>query len=493
MDNLKKQIKNKKIVASIKQQALSGIKWNSVAKITTDLLSVVQLMIVARYIDKADFGTMSIIHVVLGMVGMFTDLGMYAAMMHKQNITNDQYNSIYWFNWILNASIFVLVCIAAYPIAMFYNDVNLTHLICLAALGILLAPFGKIFHTIKQKNLEFSFISKIGIIGNALVFITTVLFCMLGFGIYALILPILIRGIFTAIVFSIAGRKQFRIAWHFNMSEIKDFFKIGIYDTGAQLMDYLSYKIDVILVGRLFGLEVLGLYNMGKELALKLMKIINPIINSVATPILSKLQNDPYKIKLNYSRILSFVGFINIPILIALSIFSDEVVNIFFSEKYTNAAIFVRILAFWGIFASIGNPAGNLVVARGRTDLSFKWTIVRFCCAPLAIYLASFFNVEAVAYSQVILHFVFFLIYWYMVIRPLTGMNLNEYVGSFSNSIVCAFVASVPTILFTANITLESQLLYLIIGCSIFAITYLTISYLTNKKLVNFFISLIKK
>ena len=28
------------------------------------------------------------------------------------------------------------------------------------------------------------------------------------------------------------------------MAEIKDFFKIGIYDTGAQLMDYISYKID---------------------------------------------------------------------------------------------------------------------------------------------------------------------------------------------------------------------------------------------------------
>lgn len=480
-------------MASIKQQALSGIKWNSVTKITTDLLSVVQLMIVARYIDKADFGTMSIIHVVLGMVGMFTDLGMYAAMMHKQNITNNQYNSIYWFNWILNASIFVLVCLAAYPVAMFYNDVNLTHLICLAALGILLAPFGKIFYTIKQKNLEFSFISKIGIIGNALVFLTTVLFCLLGLGIYALILPILIRGVFTAIVFSIAGRKQFKVQFHFNMAEIKDFFKIGIYDTGAQLMDYISYKIDVILVGRFFGLEVLGLYNMGKELALKVMKMISPIINSVATPILSKLQNEPDKIKFNYSRILSFVGFINIPILIALSIFSEEVVNIFFSEKYANAATFVRILAFWGIFASIGNPAGNLVVAKGRTDISFKWTIVRFICAPITIYIASFFEVEAIAYSQVILQLIFFLIYWYMMIRPLSGLNLFEYVGSFSNSIVCAAIASVPTLIFVMNITLESQLAYLIIGCAIFAVTYLTFSYLTNKKLVNFFISLIKK
>lgn len=480
-------------MAYIKQQALSGIKWNTVAKITRDLLSVVQLMIVARYIDKADFGTMSIIHVVMGMVGMFTDLGMYAAIMHKQNITNNQYNSLYWFNWFLNIFIFLIVCCIAYPVSLFYKDDRLIYLICLVSIRILLSPFGKIFVTLKQKNLEFSFISKVALFLNVLGFILTILFSVLNFKIYALILPSLITGTVGALIWSITGRSFFKVRFHYNFNEIKDFFKIGIYDTGAQLMDYLSYKIDVILVGRFFGLEVLGLYNMGKELALKVMKMISPIINSVATPILSKLQNEPDKIKFNYSRILSFVGFINIPILIALSIFSEEVVNIFFSEKYANAATFVRILAFWGIFASIGNPAGNLVVAKGRTDISFHWTIIRFLCAPITIYIASFFDVEAIAYSQVILQLIFFLIYWYMMIRPLSGLNLFEYVGSFSNSIICAAIASIPTLIFAMNVTLESQLAYLIIGCAIFALTYLTFSYLTNKKLVNFFISLIKK
>jgi O-antigen/teichoic acid export membrane protein len=277
------------------------------------------------------------------------------------------------------------------------------------------------------------------------------------------------------------------------MSEIKDFFKIGIYDTGAQLMDYISYKIDVILVGRLFGLEVLGLYNMGKELAMKVMKVINPIINSVTIPILAKLQNEPEKIKINYSRIISIIAFINIPVLIALSIFSEEVVNIFFSEKYTSAATFVRILAFWGIFASIGEPAGNLVIAKGRTDIKFIWTIVRFVCAPITIYIASFFNVNAVAYSQVILQLFFFFIYWYIMIKPLSGLNILEYVASFSNSIICAVIASIPTLIFVINVVIEQQLIYLIIGCGIFAITYLIFTYLTNKKLINFFFSIIKK
>ena len=80
-----------------------------------------------------------------------------------------------------------------------------------------------------------------------------------------------------------------------------------------------------------------------------------------------------------------------------------------------------------------------------------------------------------------------------MMIKPLSGLNLFEYVASFSNSILCAAIASVPTILFAVNISMESQLAYLITGCAIFASTYLIFTYITNKKLINFFVSLIKK
>lgn len=480
-------------MASIKQQALSGIKWNTVSKITRDLLSVVQLMIVARYIDKADFGTMSIIHVVMGMVGMFTDLGMYAAIMHKQNITNNQYNSLYWFNWFLNIFIFLIVCCIAYPVSLFYKDDRLIYLICLVSIRILLSPFGKIFVTLKQKNLEFSFISKVALFLNVLGFILTILFSVLNFKIYALILPSLITGTVGALIWSVAGRKYFRVRFHYNFSEIKDFFKIGIYDTGAQLMDYLSYKIDVLLIGRFFGLEVLGLYNMGKELAMKVMKMINPIINSVTTPILAKLQNEPEKIKRNYSRILSLLTSVNFPVLFALFVFAESVVNIFFSDKYAEAAIFVRILSIWGIFATIGNPAGNLVIAKGRTDLSFKWTILRFCIAPIAIYIASFFNVVAVAYSQVLLQIFFFFIYWKMMIYPLSDLNLCEYIGSFSKPFICSVIAIIPTFVYANYVTLPVELIYLIFGCVIFSVLYLISTWFINKPIIDFLTSLYKK
>lgn len=79
------------------------------------------------------------------------------------------------------------------------------------------------------------------------------------------------------------------------------------------------------------------------------------------------------------------------------------------------------------------------------------------------------------------------------MIKPLSGLNILEYVASFSNSIICAAIASIPTLLLVMNVTIEQQLIYLIFGCGIFAITYLIFTYLTNKKLINFFFSIIKK
>jgi O-antigen/teichoic acid export membrane protein len=145
------------------------------------------------------------------------------------------------------------------------------------------------------------------------------------------------------------------------------------------------------------------------------------------------------------------------------------------------------------MFATIGNPAGNLVIAKGRTDLSFKWTIIRFCCAPVVIYLASIFNVEAVAYSQVILQFIFFFVYWKMMIYPLSDLNLWEYIGSFSKPFICGLIAIIPTLIYAYYVTLPIELVFLIVGCGIFSVIYLISTWFINKPIVTFFKSLLKK
>lgn len=469
----------------LKERAIAGVAWNTVAKVTASVISIAQLAVVARYVDKADFGLVSTVHVVLGLVMMFSDLGMYAAMMHKQDITEKQYSSIYWMNWVLNLGLYAIICAIAYPVSLFYGEPQLTKLIIVLGINGLLSCFGKVFYTIKQKNLEFGFISIVSIACQVTTLLATVVMCVLGCGIWSLICPALISGVLSAVVFSVEGMKTMRIHWYFNFQEIKEMFHIGLWDTGAQLMDYICYKLDVLLIGKLFGMETLGLYNIGKELAMRAFKMLNPIINSVATPILAKLQKERERLEENYLLILRILTFICFPILFALSIFAEPTITLFFSEKYQGSAPFVSILCFWAMVACIGNPAGNLVVATGRTDLEFKWTVVRLICVPIAVVLASFFSPIAIAWSQVILQAFFFYIYWRMMIYATAHISFPHYVGSILPATISCIVAAIPAFLYHYLLDLNIWV-DLVGGCAIFAVVYLVASWFLNKRMFDF-------
>jgi len=469
----------------LKQKAIAGVAWNTVAKVTASVISIAQLAVVARYVDKADFGLVSTVHVVLGLVMMFSDLGMYAAMMHKQDITEEQYSSIYWMNWVLNLGLYAIICAIAYPVSLFYGEPQLTKLIIVLGIGGLLGCFGKVFYTIKQKNLEFGFISIVTILGQVITLVATIVMATSGCGVWSLIVPGLISSAIGAVIYSWEGRKTMRIHWHFNFQEIREMFHIGLWDTGAQLLDYVCYKLDVLLIGKLFGMETLGLYNIGKELAMKAFKMLNPIVNSVATPILAKLQKERDRLEENYLLILRILTFICFPILFALCIFAEPTITLFFSERYQGSAPFVSILCFWAMFACIGNPAGNLVIATGRTDLEFKWTVVRLICVPVAVVLASFFSPIAIAWSQVILQAIFFYIYWRMMIYTSAHISLSHYVGSLMPATISCVIAAVPSFLFHYFLNLNIWV-DLIGGCAIFAMVYFVASWILNRRMFDF-------
>ena len=149
---------------SFKRDALSGVSWTSAVKIAEIGLQFARIVILARFLEREEFGLLAIINLVIGFTTIFTDLGLTVAILHKQNTTQKQYSSLYWFNWFLNIGVFIILVAASPLIADFYNDPRLFHLIVLMGIRILIGPIGKIFWTIKTKNLEFAFISKVQII-----------------------------------------------------------------------------------------------------------------------------------------------------------------------------------------------------------------------------------------------------------------------------------------------------------------------------------------
>ena len=57
--------------------------------------------------------------------------------------------------------------------------------------------------------------------------------------------------------------------------------KIGFFQTGTQILDYFAAQLDVFLLGKFLGMEVLGIYSLSKELLVKIFFVINGIANKL--------------------------------------------------------------------------------------------------------------------------------------------------------------------------------------------------------------------
>ena len=66
--------------------------------ISLAVVSMLKISVLARFLDKEDFGLMALIMVVIGFTNLFSDMGITTAILHRQEISKKEYASLYWLN-----------------------------------------------------------------------------------------------------------------------------------------------------------------------------------------------------------------------------------------------------------------------------------------------------------------------------------------------------------------------------------------------------------
>ncbi len=412
---------------SLKQKTLNGIKWTTFSAIIVTFLQLTQIAILTRFLDPSAFGLMAIVMVIIGFSQAFLDMGISNAIIHKQHITHEQLSTLYWVNVIAGILLFFVVCIAAPFAAAFYKVPELTNLIILLGVTFLIQPFGQQFMVLWQKEMRFSEMAKIDIINKLVSFAVSVWLAHKGYGVYALVSGTIAGTIVQTIQFILMGLREYRPSFIFLTSEIKEFISFGAYQMSERTINYFNYQIDTILVGKLLGMEALGIYNIAKQLVMRPAQVFNPIITKVTFPAMSKVQNDLPKLKEVYLKTINYLSSVNFPVYAFIFVFAHEIVLLMFGVKWLVSVPIIQILTIWGALRSTGNPIGSLLMARGRADLGFWWNFLVFFYVPIAVWIASHWGLMGIAIGLNVIMFTLIYPAWYFLTNPLCGAGLIEY------------------------------------------------------------------
>lgn len=457
---------------SLKKKAVGGVKWTAVSAITAALTQLLLISILARLLSKSDFGLIAISSFIIGFTQIFLDMGISNAIIHKQDVTENQLNSLYWLNILSGVLIFLILFSFSGFVAYVYDEPILRNIVNLSALSFLIQPIGAQFDVLLRKELKFKSLAIRDILSKIVILLSGSAFGFLGYGVYSLVYSNIIGIVISTLLVLIIGLKEHKPRFHFSYSDVQPFLSFGMFQMGEKVMNYFNSQIDNIIIGKFLGMDALGTYNIAKNLVMRPAQIINPIITKVTFPVMAKIQSDIPKLRGVYLKSLRLMSSVNFPIFMFMTFFSNEIVDVMFGDKWKQAGPVLAILAFYSLVRSTGNPVGSLQLARGRADWGFYWNLVLLIFVPVTIYVGSGYGVLGVCYAFLLLQLLLFPIGWKFMIVRLCEANFKEYLVAFAIPFGTAVAAAMLTYgicYYIDLVSLYKLLIAAVIFCALFA------------------------
>ncbi len=464
---------------SLKQQVVSGVKWTSLSRIAIMIIQILQISILARYLSSSDFGQMSIAMVIIGFGRMFSDMGISNAIIYKQETSDRQLSSLYWLNIFSGVILFLVVSGFSPLIARFYNEPELTELIIILSTTFIIIAIGNQYRILFQKVLNFNLMSKIEITAALGGFIVSIASAVKGMGVYALVYGTLASAIISSTLFFFYGLRVHRPSLVYNYQEIKEYIGFGVYQMGGNTFNFFSTQLDAILIGKLLGMDALGVYSIVKQLVMRPSKIINPIITKVAFPLMAKVQDDMGQLKTIYLKIIRAVASINIPVYIAIAILAEPIIMIMFGEKWRAGIPVLSILSVYAMFRANGNPVGSLLMATGRVDLNLYFNAFVFFAIPIIVFTGSKFGITGVAWSLTLFQISLTIPGWYFMIRNTCGAGFTEYYRQIAIPLILGLLSG--SIAYFGLLVSDNYILQVVVVGTIGLLSYALLTVYFNK------------
>lgn len=411
---------------SLKSKAINGVKWTGVSTAVSSISQLLQVIILGRLLGENDFGLMATLMVVIGLSMAFSDMGISNAIIQRKNSTKEQLSSLYWLTVFSGIAVYVVLFALSPVISSFYKQPELLRLIILLSISFPITSFGQQFQILLQKEMHFQKISKIEIISKIVSFIGSVILAILGFGVYSLIWGYLISTILKTLMFVIEGFKFWKPNFYFKISECRGYIMFGVFQMGEKCVNYLAANMDYIIIGKFLGMQQLGIYYMAYNLVIFPLQRINPVLTNVAFPLFSKKQDDNPKLCYGYTQITSLLCYVTIPILIGLAAVAPVLVPVIMGPKWMDSIIFIQILSLLGIFKSLCNPTGSIILAKGRAEIGFIFNIITAVLNLVVFWIAVKWGAVSLAVSYSALSAFYFFVGTEIIVK-LIALKRLEY------------------------------------------------------------------
>jgi O-antigen/teichoic acid export membrane protein len=364
----------------LKEKTIRGGAARLASQVASVALRGCALVLLARLLGPRDFGLVGMVTTLTGVLTWFRDFGLSAAAVQRSEITADQHSTLFWINVLVGALLALVTLAAAPAIAAFYHEPRLYWVAPALGMAFLFNAVGIQHSALLQRQMRFTSMAVIGVASLAVGTAIAIGGAAIGYGYWALVANSVTTPLVASIGFWLAaGWVPGMPRWRAGILSMVQF---GGTLTLNNVIAYIGLNADKVMIGRFLGVDAIGIYGRGFQLASLPTENLNWAVGEVAFSALSRLQNDPSRLKSYFLKCFSFVLGLTLPITIAFSLFADDFVRVLLGPKWQASTEIVRLLAPTIVVMAVIQPMTWLINSLGLVQRALKIALV---FAPIMI------------------------------------------------------------------------------------------------------------
>ncbi len=464
----------------MKKNIINAGKWVLISSAVRSILNFIQLMIIARLYSPQDVGAIIFFSTAIVLLQLIIEAGAGPAIIHFQNSSQNQISILFSINVVIAIVIcFNIIIFSKYIANLFHlSEYIIAFKIC--SFGIFIYSFSVVPKSIYEKNMDFKKLAIFDIISAVITFLSVVVLS-LTYAKVELIIASMSFGVFIYVcLIWIFGSFDWKPKMYFKFHEAKNHIRFGAFLLLNNVLNIMSSQIDLILGVISVNKFEYGYYASQKDFSLKLINFINPIFAQISFPTLSKVQNEIQLLRKYYLLGISIIAFINIPMYYFIFNGSELILKFVFGVEWVSYATYLKIFCVMAVSRSIGSYSGSLILASGRSDISFWWNLVVAIISIPLIYLTTSYGLIYVAIMIAGISTLSLFPHWYFILYRLSKIELGEYFSVLAKPLLLSIISSVVSVAILNN--MQGNFIALIASCLLFGALYLILSYFFNKQ-----------
>lgn len=384
------------------RSVVSGIAWTGGVRTLTQGFQWAAALLVVRLLTPEDYGLVAMAGAYLGLVSMFSEFGLGAAIVQRRDLSSDQIARLGGVSLFLGTTLAALSVGVSGWIAAFFDEPRVQPIIMVLAVSFIFSGADIVPRSLLKRDLDFKRLSLVGGARNMVYAVTSLALAALGFGYWALVLAGL-SGTLVRMIVALWWRRH-RITWPSQLHTIRSELWFGGHVVVTQLSLYVRKFADILIVGKTLGTEPLGAYNVGWTQANIPVERVTPIVTGVSAGVLAASQDDTAGLRRYVKMFTEGIALIAFPATFGLAVVADDFVMLVFGERWAATIGPLRVLAVVAALRCITPVLSQVLIATDQAKENMQFAVAGSIVIPIFLFIGSHWGITGVAFGWLLGH-----------------------------------------------------------------------------------------